>query len=127
MSAWPRHELRQIAETDDLTSLRSTKTAGRTARHLDLIRRGGRGAYVRPYNGRDSRWYQAAMRQKAGRITAAGMTKEVAFEPTGEAISDRIDEAYREKYQAQPYLEPMLSTRTRSATVKVVARPTTEA
>jgi hypothetical protein len=36
---------------------------------------------VRGYNGQNSRWYQAAVRQKAGRITAAGMTKEVGFEP----------------------------------------------
>jgi Uncharacterized protein conserved in bacteria (DUF2255) len=31
--------------------------------------------YVRGYNGQNSRWYQAAVRQKAGRIRAAGMTK----------------------------------------------------
>lgn len=34
------------------------------------------------------------MRQKAGRITAAGMTKEVTFEPV-DGINDRIDDAYR--------------------------------
>jgi hypothetical protein len=34
---------------------------------------------VRGYNGQNSRWYQAAVRQKAGRIIAAGMTKEVTF------------------------------------------------
>jgi hypothetical protein len=33
--------------------------------------------YVRTYNGQNSRWHQAAVRQKAGRIIAAGMTKEV--------------------------------------------------
>lgn len=30
--------------------------------------------YVRRYNGQKSQWYQAAARQRAGRITAAGMT-----------------------------------------------------
>ena len=34
--------------------------------------------YVRGYNGQNSSWYQAAARQKAGRIIAAGMTKEVS-------------------------------------------------
>jgi len=38
------------------------------------------GLYVRAYNGQGSRWYQAAVQQKAGRIIAAGMTKEIAFE-----------------------------------------------
>jgi hypothetical protein len=31
------------------------------------------------------------MRQKAGRIRAAGITKEVVFEPVNGAINDRID------------------------------------
>jgi Uncharacterized protein conserved in bacteria (DUF2255) len=35
--------------------------------------------YVRGYNGQNSRWYQAAVRQKAGRIITAGMTKEVTL------------------------------------------------
>jgi hypothetical protein len=41
---------------------------------------------VRAYNGQRSRWYQAALRQKAGRITAAGLTKEVAFEPVEDLV-----------------------------------------
>jgi len=36
-------------------------------------------SYVRGYNGKNSRWYHTAMRQKAGRIITAGMTNEVAF------------------------------------------------
>ena len=50
--------------------------------------------YVRPYNGKGSRWYQAAVRRQAGRIAAAAMTKEVTFEPVGGPINDRIDDAY---------------------------------
>jgi hypothetical protein len=75
---------------------------------------------VRAYNGQNSRWYQAAIREKAGRITAAGMTKEVAFEPVEGDINDRIDDAYRAKYKGSPYLKPMVSLRARSATVKVM-------
>ncbi len=37
--------------------------------------------HVRGYNGQRSRWYQAAVRQRAGRIVAAAMTREVTFEP----------------------------------------------
>jgi hypothetical protein len=76
--------------------------------------------YVRAYNGVKSRWYQAAVRQKAGRIFAAGMTKEVTFEPVEGPINDRIDDAYRAKYRGSPYLRPMLGARARSATVKVL-------
>ena len=78
--------------------------------------------YVRAYNGPKSRWYHAAMKQKAGRITAAGITKEVVFEPVDGAINDRIDDANRAKYKDSPYLSPMIGARARSATVEVVPR-----
>lgn len=77
---------------------------------------------MRAYNGQRSRWYQAAVRQKAGRIIAAGMTKEVSFEPVEGPINDRIDEAYRAKYHGSPYLSPMISVRARSATIEIVPR-----
>jgi hypothetical protein len=77
---------------------------------------------VRGYNGRNSRWYQAAVRQKSGRIIAAGMTKEVAFEPVNGPINNRIDEAYRAKYHGSSYLSPMIGARARSATIKVMPR-----
>jgi hypothetical protein len=75
--------------------------------------------YVRAYNGTASRWYKAAMQQKRGRITAAGVTKNVAFEPVDGAINDDIDEAYRKKYENSPYVQPMIGERSRSATVKI--------
>jgi hypothetical protein len=89
---------------------------------VDLVRRGWRRAYVRGYNGTKSRWYQAALRQKAGRIVAAGMTKEVSFESVVGLINATIDDAYRTKYHTSPYLIPMIGARARSATIKVIPR-----
>jgi NADP-dependent 3-hydroxy acid dehydrogenase YdfG len=63
--------------------------------------------------------------QKAGRIIAAGVTKEVTFEPVDGSINNRIDDAYRAKYHGSPYLRPMIGARARSATVKVMPRQTT--
>lgn len=123
MSKWQKDELRKFAETDDL--------------HISPFREDGISygtptwiwsvvvnddLYVRAYNGPKSRWYQAAVRQKAGRITAAGMTNEVKFEPVEGPINDRIDNAYEVKYKASPYLKPMIGARSRSATLKVVPR-----
>jgi hypothetical protein len=54
---------------------------------------------------------------------AAGMAKEVMFEPVGGPIKNRIDDAYRAKSVAAPYLNPMIGTRARSATVNVMPRP----
>ena len=123
MHRWPREELRKISETDDL--------------HISPFREDGEtygtptwiwsvvvddALYVRPYSGQKSSWYQAAMRQKAGRITAAGITKEVSFEAVQGLINDRIDDAYRAKYKGDQYLSPMIGARARGATVKVILR-----
>ena len=123
MTTWSKDELRRIAEADDLhiSPFREDGVTYGTSTWIwsvavdDVL-------YVRAYNGPNSRWYRAAIRQKAGRITAAGMTKDVAFEPIGGAINDRVDDAYRAKYHGSPYLRPMIGARARSATVKVMPR-----
>ena len=74
---------------------------------------------MRAYNGKNSSWYKAAIKQKAGRITAAGMTKEVTFEQIDGEINNFIDSAYEKKYKGSPYLKPMINERARSATIKV--------
>ena len=76
--------------------------------------------YVRAYYGIKSRWYQAAVKQKAGKIEAAGMVKKVRFETVTGSINERIDEAYREKYSNSPYLKSMISERAKAATVRVL-------
>ena len=95
-AAWLSEELNNIASSDDL--------------HVSPFREDGKtygtptwiwsvlvddSLYVRAYNGRHSRWYQAALAQRAGRITAAGITKDVVFAPVDGPLLDRIDEAYR--------------------------------
>jgi hypothetical protein len=62
------------------------------------------------------------MRQKAGGITAAGITKEVTFDSVEGEINDRVDDAYRSKYKGSPYLEAMTGKRARAATVRLVPR-----
>ena len=78
--------------------------------------------YVRAYHGQKSRWYQAALRQKAGRITAAGRAFEVSFLPVTGAVNSEVDDVYRKKYAGSPYLNSMISERARTATMKIEAR-----
>lgn len=120
---WRKNELGKISEADDL--------------HIAPFREDGKtygtptwiwsvavddGLYVRAYTGKNSSWYQAAINQKAGRIIAAGMTKEVTFEPMEGPINNRIDDAYRAKYHSSPYLNPMIGTSARSATFRILPR-----
>ena len=120
MTVWAQDELVKIAASDDLhiAPLREDGVTYGTPTWIWSVNVDG-DLYVRAYNGRASRWYKAALRQKAGRITAAGMTKGVAFEPVEGAINDTIDEAYRAKYRSSPYLEPMIGPRARAATVRI--------
>jgi len=121
MADWHKEELTKIAEADDLhiSPFREDGVTYGTPTWIWSVVVDG-ALYVRAYNGQDSRWYEAAMRQKAGRITVAGLTKEVRFERVDEPINDRIDDAYRAKYKGSPYLAPMIGTTARSATVKIV-------
>jgi hypothetical protein len=112
MAAWSKEELRKIAEVDALhiSPFREDGVTYGTPTWIwsvavdDVL-------YVRGYNGLKSRWYQASAQQKEGRIIAAGMTKEVTFEPVDEPINGRIDDAYRTKYHDSPYLSPIISAR----------------
>ena len=102
---WSQEELRRIATADDLhiAPLRDDGVTYGTPTWIWSVMVGD-GLYVRAYNGQKSRWYQAAKRQKAGRVTVAGITREVAFELVDRAISDEI------------------GARARSATVRIAPR-----
>jgi hypothetical protein len=127
MTKWSNGELRKISEADDLhiSPFHEDRVTYGTPTWIWSVAVGD-SLYVRGYNGQNSRWYQAAVRQKAGWITAAGMTKEVSFEPVDGPINDRIDDAYREKHRSSQYLNSMIGARARSATVRVMPRDTGE-
>jgi len=114
-------ELNKIDKADDLKIApfrEDGKTYGTPTWIWEVVVNGD--LYVRAYNGVNSRWYQSALKQKAGRIIAAGMTKEVTFRQVQGNIDKLIDEAYKKKYSKSPYLSPMISDRARAATVKII-------
>ena len=121
MSAWAKDELDRIAGSDDLhiAPFRDDGTTYGTPTWIWSVVVDGE-LYVRAYNGQKSRWYEAALRQRAGGISVAGMTKEVTFEPVDGMLNDHIDQAYRRKYASSPYLAPMIGERARAATVRIV-------
>ena len=123
MGIWAKDRLQQIASSDDLHIAPFREdgvTAGTPTWIWSVVVNGE--LYVRAYNGTSSRWYQAASKQKAGQITSAGQTTDVSFEPVAGEINERIDAAYCEKYSFSPYLKPMISARSRAATVRISPR-----
>jgi hypothetical protein len=122
MREWNKDE-HEIAEADDLhiSPFREDGASYGTPTWIWSVAVDG-ALYVRGYNGQDSRWCRSATRQKAGRILAAGLSKEATFEAIEGPINDLIDDAYRAKYRGSQYLEPMIGARARSATIKIMPR-----
>ena len=124
MTGWTKEELRKIDAADDLhiSPFREDGSTYGTPTWIWSVTVDG-ALYVRAYHGRKSSWYRAAVRMKGGRIVAAGITKEVVFEPVDGPINDAIDDAYRKKYTSSQYLSPMIGANARSATVRISPRP----
>ena len=114
-------ELQQINKADDLkiSPLRADGVTYGTPTWIWSVVVNGN-LYVRAYNGINSRWYQSAIAQKAGRIYTAGMVKDVYFETVSGSINEQIDEAYNAKYSKSPYLSSMISNRSIAASVKII-------
>jgi hypothetical protein len=123
MTQWTKDELQKISDTDDLhiSPFRDDGTTYGTPTWIWSVVVNNT-VYVRPYNGEKSRWFQAALKQKSGRITAGGITKEVAFEKAEDAVNDQVNEAYSAKYSCSPYVTAMIDKRLRPTTMAVSPR-----
>lgn len=119
---WSPDELKKIAGADDLkiSPFREDGITYGTPTWIWNVALDGE-LYVRAYHGQNSRWYQSALQQKAGRIHAVGMIWDVLFEPVEGALNNRIDEVYRTKYKTSSYLSSMISDQSKAATVRIVA------
>ncbi len=123
MSAWSTDDLCVIAENDDLfvSPLREDGTTyGTPTQTWALIVDGD--VYVRAASGPQSRWYRAAMSQKAGRVRVADKNYEVTFEAAGDDVSDAIDAAYEAKHPGSTAVPIMQGDGPKSATVRIVPR-----
>jgi hypothetical protein len=123
MSSWSDDDLSAIAESEDLfiSPFREDGTTyGTPTRVWPLVIDGE--VYVRAANGQQSRWYVAAMSQKAGRIRVGGKDHEVTFEPGGDEVASAIDAAYQEKYKGSSAVPIMQGAGPTSATVRISLR-----
>jgi hypothetical protein len=123
MTSWSKTELRAIEDNDDLfvSPFREDGTTYGTPTQTWAVIVGG-DVYVRAANGQESRWYQAAINQKAGRVRVAGTYYEVTFEPAGVDVSDAIDAGYEAKYPGSSAVPIMKGPGPKSATVRIAPR-----
>ena len=100
MTSWSDDEIKAIAVSDDLpiSPFRDDGVTYETPTWIWSVVVDG-GLYVRAHHRHACPWYQAALRQRGGRIRVAGMTRAVNFEPVADQVNERIDAAYRAKYR----------------------------
>jgi hypothetical protein len=125
MTEWTVDELDKIgkAEELDFSSLRRAGTLRKTV--TIWVVRIGDGLYVRAYKGRKSPWFRGVVECHAGLIESGGVHKNVTFiEEQDAEINARIDAAFRTKYAQQPaeYVDPMVTSKARAATLKLMPR-----
>ena len=108
---WTANELDSIGAAEELqiAPRRSDGTLLR-ARPIWVVRVGDE-LYVRSWRGAGGNWYRAARGAGEGRISAAGVERDVSYVPADVEVNDAVDAAYREKYGRYPsYVEPMFAS-----------------
>ncbi len=126
MTVWTSDELNKIgtAEELEIASLRRDGTLRNPVTIWGV--RIGEDLYVRSVNGRTGAWFRGTQVRHEGRIWAGSVEKDVTFVDADPDINDQIDVAYRTKYRryAASIIRSIVSPEARSATIKLVPRPT---
>lgn len=123
MTHWTAEQLTVIEQNQDLfvSPFRPDgHTYGTPTQTWALVVDGD--VYVRAANGPQSRWYQAAIAQKAGRVRVGSQTFDVTFESAPQADQAAIDSAYEAKYPGSSAVPIMQGSGPRSATVRISPR-----
>jgi hypothetical protein len=120
---WTAEQLKTIAETHDLfvSPFREDGTTYGTPTQTWALVVGGN-VYVRAANGQESRWYQAAVTQKAGRVRVADTYHDVMFEAAGTTDEAAIDAAYEAKYPGSSAVPIMQGHGPKSASIRISPR-----
>lgn len=123
MSTWTTDQLKQIEQTPDLyvSPFREDGTTYGTPTQTWALVVDGK-VYVRAANGTDSRWYRAAICQKAGRVRVSGAFYDVTFEDAGTDDEAAIDAAYEAKYPGSSAVPVMQGVGPKSASVRISPR-----
>jgi hypothetical protein len=120
---WTTDELARIGDTDELR-IAPRRKDGTLRRAVPIwVVRVGDELYVRSWRGDDGRWYRAAQANREGRVSAGGVSKDVALLAADDQVNDAVDAAFREKYgRYTGYVEPMVAPQARATTLRLVPR-----
>jgi hypothetical protein len=124
---WTHDELTRIGAAEEL-EIASLRPDGTLRKPVTIwVVRHGDDLYVRSVNGRTAAWFRGTQVRHQGHIRAGGVDKDVVFVDADHGIDDELDAIYRTKYRryARSIIDHVISPQARSATIKLVPRPTT--
>jgi hypothetical protein len=119
---WTPDELDRIDAEDELQIAARRRDGSLRNQVIIWVVRDDDELYVRSVDGPDAAWYRATHARHAGRVSAGGVEKDVAFEAAGGALDDRLDAAYRSKYRrySENTLRAITSPQARSTTLRLL-------
>lgn len=98
MTAWDADELRRVGEATELR-ISSRRPDGSLTNPIPIWHAAlGDALYIRSARGPENGWFRRAKRAGAGRISAGGVEKDVAFELADPAVRNALDAALHAKY-----------------------------
>jgi hypothetical protein len=122
-ATWTPADLDIIAAAGEIEiALRRAAGTLRQATTIWIVRVGD-DLYIRSYRGPTSGWYRAARHTHEGRLRAAGIERDVTFDPDHDAEPTAIDDAYRAKYGRSTYVDAMVAPSVATTTLRLVPRP----
>jgi len=123
VTGWTHNDLERISGADELllTSLKEDGTFRKPV--IIWVVRKSDDLYVRSYRGLESIWLRHARLRGKGRISAGGVTKDVAFVDVShdEVLNKVIDAAYQSKYRRHGamFVDHMVAPKARETTLKL--------
>lgn len=124
MTSWTPDELTGIGDADEL-QIASRRTDGSLRRFVTIWAvRHADNLYVRSAYGPDNGWYRRALSSREGRIRAAGVERDVAFEVPEPAVAAAVSAAYHAKYDryGARMVGTVLSNEAERSTLRLVPR-----
>lgn len=101
MTIWNDDELHAIAGADEL-QIAPLRRNGQLRRPTPIwVVRVGDDLYVRAAYGANKGWHGVARTSHQARISAGGLSKDVAVDDANPAVLEHVDAAYRQKYGAR--------------------------
>lgn len=125
MTSWSASELAAIGTADELRILSQRPDGTLRPPVIIWVVVIDDAIFVRAVRGPEGTWFRHVRDSGRGRISAGGIERDVTFTvETDPAIAERIDAAFRSKYQrfGRSFVDATITDQARAATIRLTPR-----